>query len=206
MGAPTFLEVDREKYLAFREAVSSLPSGDSRGPTVKVEEPQLKCALALGLGLIDPKRPLGTDLFNAHARLGITIAIEAVCLREADDGTVEVLLTQRAANDPAYPGQQHCPGSAKRSGECDEDVFARLAKAEFFARITHKAFVTKWNNPHEARGHFEHYIYWCVIEGDSKGKWFPATALPENTVDHHRDTIIPIAIPAFLNWLHPGLL
>ena len=39
-------------------------------------------------------------------------------------------------------------------------------------------------------------IYLCTADGTA-GTWFAVDTLPENTVDHHRDHVIPIAVKAF---------
>jgi hypothetical protein len=150
------------------------------------------------LKLIDPTRPYGTDFFNSVCRFSVTVSIEAVCLRRnTETGWLEVLLIKRRDDDSAYPGEWHCPGSAKRPGELDEHVFARLAQGEFCTQIIRKWFVERHDNPHEARGHFLHLVYLCEVEEGAKGTWYPVVRLPEKTVDIHRDCVIPMAVQAF---------
>lgn len=172
---------------------------------------------------VDPKKPYGTKLFDALARLTITPAVEAVCLRLDEkyvDGeffskgrsTIEipsmvyneimVYMTQRSTTDTAYPGEWHCPGSVFRPGEDVEDVFSRLQDREFgqLAQVVGKRFVANMNNPGEARGHFLSLIYLCELAEENagkeglKGKWFPVNHLPAETVRHHRERIIPAAV------------
>ena len=60
------------------------------------------------LAKIDPRKPYGTTLFNAIARLTVSPAVETVCLRlNQTTKEVEVYLVQRARDDTAYPGEWH---------------------------------------------------------------------------------------------------
>jgi len=149
------------------------------------------------LKLIDPQKPFGTELFNAIAKVSISIGVEAVCLRVNENTKkIEVLLTQRSSSDSAYPGEWHCPRSVLRPGEEFSDVFRRLAKKESLDGLNPERFVENFNHPKEARGHFLSVIYLCTADGTA-GTWFAVDTLPENTVDHHRDHVIPIAVKAF---------
>lgn len=157
------------------------------------------------LGEIDPSQPYGTDLFNALARLTVTVAIEAVCLRyNFITLNPEVYLVQRSPDDTAYPGEWHCPGSAMRpKNERFEEVLNRLAKKEFGTKLVSTRFVTNINpslSEPEARGCFLSVVFLCVLEEKEglRGKWFPVDNLPENTVKHHRKRIIPCALGAFV--------
>lgn len=87
------------------------------------------------LKLVPRDQPLGTPLFEAIMRLSVGVAVEAVLFRKNGD-KLEVYLTKRAADDSAYPGQWHCPGSFMRPGESYADVFKRLNERKFKAKIT----------------------------------------------------------------------
>lgn len=156
------------------------------------------------LKVVDPKKPYGTELFNALARVTVSIAIEAVCFRSNSyTKRLEVYLTQRSQDDIAYPGQWHCPGSVLWPGETVEDVFERLRMGEFGGNPLSPRFVANVNNPSEARGHFFSVVYLCDLKQKwgligSKGKWFPVDKIPENTVKGHRKRIIPAAIGVFV--------
>ena len=165
------------------------------------------------LGEINPKHPYGTEVFNALARLTVSVAIEAVCLRFCVNQIslrpyfmydVDVYLTLRAPHEE-YAGQWHCPGSFKRPGEQDNDVLYRLMQEEFSLNFLSQKFVGKFDNPSEKRGHIISLIYLCEMEekGAGKGKWFPVNKLPENTVLHHQNRIIPVAVGYFLANLLP---
>lgn len=162
------------------------------------------------LGQIDPRQPYGTALFNALTRLTITVTPEAVCLRRKwrfiklfgiplPWRETQVYLVQRSQADTAYPGEWHCPGSAVRPGENIKDVFCRLEKNEFGGRLRRWKFVKNFNHLGEARGHFLSLIYLCAMDDVEglRGRWFSVKELPKNTVAHHRDTIIPVAVRAF---------
>ncbi|MDO8559518.1 MAG: hypothetical protein Q7S23_00575 [bacterium] len=167
-------------------------------PLLAVDPEVVKKAVAMGLSLIDPTQPFGSTLFNALCQVTVTVAIEAVALRtNPGSGGIEVLLTQRPKTEPAYPGEWHCPGSALRPGELIQSVFARLSRAEFFTSIAMWKDAGVWNNPNEARGHFLHLVYLCLVEGGSRGQWFPVELLPTPTVDHHGEQIIPMALRVY---------
>ncbi len=153
------------------------------------------------LAKIDPRKPYGTTLFNAIARLTVSPAVETVCLRlNQTTKEVEVYLVQRARDDTAYPGEWHCPGSVLRPGEDFKDAFGRLAKCEFGGIILSMQFVANANVPTESRGHFLSLVYLCVLDDTDglRGKWFPINQLPDKTVEHHRHRIIPVAVGAFV--------
>ncbi|MBU3934953.1 NUDIX domain-containing protein, partial [Patescibacteria group bacterium] len=133
------------------------------------------------LKVVDQTKPYGTALFDALARLTVSVAVEAVylCLNKRT-GNIEVYLVQRSQDDTAYPGEWHCPGSVMRPGEGVEVVFDRLAKKEFGTGLISTRFVANINHPTEARGHFFSLVYLCVLEekANLRGKWFPVDALP----------------------------
>lgn len=149
----------------------------------------------------NPQKGLGTELFNAIARLKITMTPEIVCFRKhVTTNALEVYLIRRALSDTAYPGQWHIPGSAMRPTEEIEDVFLRLEEKEIGLNIVSKKFVFHFNNPKEARGHFFSLVYLGTLEeGSGHGKWFAVDGLPLDTVAHHRDEMIPHAATLFIN-------
>jgi ADP-ribose pyrophosphatase YjhB (NUDIX family) len=168
------------------------------------------------LGEIDPQKPYGTALFDALAKLTVSVAVEAVCVRqhfqlfdpeELWDPAFEVYMVQRSPNDTAYPGEWHCPGSVMRPGESVKDIMDRLNKKEFDGNLLSSKFVANINHTHEQRGHFLSMVYLCQLK-DKKGikntqglngKWYLTYRLPERTVIHHRNPIIPAALGSFLS-------
>jgi ADP-ribose pyrophosphatase YjhB (NUDIX family) len=156
--------------------------------------------LIQGLREIDPSKPYGTEFFDALARLTVSVAVEAVCLRlDVLTKQVEVYMVQRSPDDTAYPGEWHCPGSFLRPKEEFTVVFDRLSKREFKAHVSPIQFVANVNHTTEARGHVLSVVYLCALEaGDLQGRWFPVNQLPEKTVECHRRRIIPVAVGAFV--------
>ncbi len=143
----------------------------------------------------DASGHLGTELFDQIARFSTTIAFEAVLLRyNNEERDIDVYLTQRDPKDTAYPGEWHCPGSIFRRGEQPEDVALRLGEREFGAPILEFHYV-KDHFHQEARGWFLAKIYLVTVElgPELRGRWFPSRQLPERTVRHHREVIIPAA-------------
>ena len=151
------------------------------------------------LAKIDPGKPFDTDLFNAIARISISVAIEAIGIRRnIQTGKLEARLIQRPKNAPAYAGMWHFPGSFIRPGESEEDVLRRLEKGEFKAPVRFASFIGRDNNPHEERGHVIHLLYLVEIGDSSSEKWFPVDDLPEPMVEHHRQVLAPAGIKAFV--------
>ena len=164
-------------------------------------------ALIAGLGRVDPAQPYGTELFDALARLTVSVALEAVCLRyDLPKKEVQVYLVQRSMDDTAYPGEWHCPGSVMRPGEDFEDVLSRLEEKEFHSKILSHSFVANINpskKEPEVRGTFLSVVYLCTLEEkeNMRSRWFqvfPKDKMPEKTVENHRDRVIPCALGQFL--------
>ena len=149
----------------------------------------------------DSKKGMGVELFNAIAKLKVTMTLEVVCVRRnAQNNKIEIYLIPRSLTDTAYPGQWHIPGSVMRPGEEIDDVFLRLEKNEIGLRMLSKKFVFHFNNPKEVRGNFFSLEYLGVLEeGSGYGKWFAADDLPLDTIAYHRNEVIPHAVTLFLN-------
>lgn len=158
--------------------------------------------LVKGLREVDPLKPYGTELFDAIARLTVSVAVEAVCLRlNPRTKKIEVYMIQRSKQETAYPGEWHCPGTVIRPKEELSSTFERLSRKEFGAKFLETRFVSNINHPTEARGHFFSVVYLCVLGEASavlRGRWFPVDALPRKTVACHRKRIIPAAVGSFV--------
>ena len=160
--------------------------------------------LIVALRKIDPQKPYGQKLFDALARLTVSVALEAVCLRlNSQSKKIEVYLARRSNQESAYPGEWHCPGTVIRPGEEFSSAFERLNRKEFGAKFLETRFVANVNHPTEARGHFVSMVYLCVVgEGTKRvflrGKWFPVDELPGKLVEFHQKMVIPVAIRDFL--------
>ncbi|MEK7567336.1 MAG: NUDIX domain-containing protein [Patescibacteria group bacterium] len=149
------------------------------------------------LSKIDPQKPKGTLLFNAVARVSVSVSIDAVCIRRNKwKKNIEVFLTKRSLNDSAYPGIWHVPGSILRVGEEFSDVITRLSKDEFGGNLKILDFLGHLNNKREARGHILVITYLCKTSG-KKGTWYSVNALPKNTLKLHKDRTIPQAVKLF---------
>ncbi|TSC85045.1 MAG: hypothetical protein G01um101413_429 [Parcubacteria group bacterium Gr01-1014_13] len=174
--------------------------------TVVPEDPSsddYKRVLAQMLNRLDTTKPVGTALCDAIMRLWPTPAFEAMVFRRSDRGGNEVFLRQRAMNDTAYPGQWHAPGKLYRHGEQDRDVANRLEE-EFGTRIEKFDLVDK-EITSEDRGTVHSHIFIVKLAGDpridDRHKWFPVSDLPSNTVNIHREIIIPKAARVY--WQYP---
>jgi len=158
-----------------------------------------KTAVAAVLGGIDPTRPFGTELFNAHARIGTSIPIEAFAFRRLDDGLLEIFLRRRSEDDTAYPGEWHAPGTILRPREDIEVAMGRLA-GEFGSKILSFVFIKNFNTTDEARGHMFSVLHLVEIMGECRSDethgWFSVDALPRPFVDIHEPMLVA-AIGAF---------
>ena len=164
---------------------------------------QYKSIVAEMLSRIDPGLPFGTPLFNAIAKMSTSLAMEAVVLRRHmqdvnNPHRVEVYLRQRGVEE-AYPGQWHAPGSVMRPGESWRDVADRLKK-EFGTGIVSADEIGELFTKEE-RGPFLSKIFLVELVGlpreDDRHCWYPVDDLPQITVDHHKDHIIPLAVMMF---------
>jgi len=156
------------------------------------------------LSYIDLTKPYGTKLFDALARVTISVAVEACALRKSSKtDEIEVFWRRRSMDDTAYPGEWHFPGSVMRPGETVEDVLRRLEKREFGTSILSFDFVANLNNINEERGHFFTPVYLLELadnaaSSDTKG-WFSITNLPIPVVGFHLNDLLPLVTKAFLN-------
>ncbi|MFA6105001.1 MAG: NUDIX domain-containing protein [Patescibacteria group bacterium] len=174
--------------------LTALFKGDPNG------EEAVKNALAQLLRLVDPSKPYGTVLFDSLSRLTWSIAFEGVALRlNPKTKKPEVFLRKRADDDTAYPGEWHAPGSAFRPREKPNLVARRLSR-EFGSEIMDFKLVGQYFS-NEQRGDFLSLIYLVKFDGeprvDNRHIWCPVDKLPENTVNIHRDHLIPAAVAAY---------
>ncbi len=147
--------------------------------------------------LIHPGNSLDKRLFEAIAKLGISVALEAVLFRTKGE-KVEVFMTKRG-KDESFPGEWHCPGSVFRPGEFPHNVLARLAKQEFKTKVVLESDCVADVFVKEMRGWFLSRVYLVKVVGKptSKGKWFSVTKLPKDTVAHHKNFVIPKALKEY---------
>jgi len=166
--------------------------------TERIAHQDNKKSAVEALTKIDPKKPLGTELFNAISRFSVGVPIEPVVIRKnSDTGELEVLLAWRDETAPAYQNSWHCPGTFLRPGESQEEAINRIGQGEFGCPVQVVERVGWDDNPDEERGHCVHLIFLAEPIGEPQGKWFPVDNLPPETVEHHRQVIIPMAVEAF---------
>jgi len=143
------------------------------------------------LAIIDPRKPMGTELFNIIARLTVSVAIDMVALRKSKKGT-EIYLTKRLPGQ-SYSGKWHIPGTIIRPGEMEKDAFLRLEKKEFKTKLKCIRFIGYHNNIKEERGHFINLIFCCKIKKNNTN-WFFIDNLPNLMVDFQKKISIPMVI------------
>lgn len=103
------------------------------------------------------------------------------------NGVDHVLMWHR--DDEHYKGW-HMPGGYLLRGESDFDWCARVLKKENGLELKKIDFIRRFNTrpdtgwvPGQQMAHF----WLCEVEGEpTNGKFYPLTALPENTLGHHR--------------------
>lgn len=177
----------------------------------------IKELLILLMPTLDPYGMYGNDLFHVISEYMWTPAIEAVAIRRnKESGRLEIYLAARSREEPAYPGEVHCPGTSfrpsdiivtegdpKKTGKIPEPQFARLAAKEFFPADAMQ-FVGIYYNKDEERGPYISIVYLITnfdnLKEFKNAKWYDleeAYILP-NLVEHHRSPIIPMAEEAFL--------
>ena len=144
------------------------------------------------------KKPLGSRLFEAIARLSVNVAFEAVCLRR-NQNAVEVFMIKRGPHE-SFAGQWHVPGAVFRPGEQPKDVARRLGLKEFGSAITsnykcHGTFFVP-----EPRGWFLSLVYLVKSKKTPthEGRWWNVKKLPKKVLAHHSKYVIPAAVFAFL--------
>lgn len=84
-------------------------------------------------------------------------------------------------------------------------MFNRLARSEFKQPVASYEFVGFDNNVGEVRGHFFHVVHLTTLSnmmnlGNEKERWYQIDQLPDDTVEHHRTTVIPMAVKNHLGF------
>lgn len=137
-------------------------------------------------------------MFEALARLTVSVAFETVALRNGKNG-VEIFLTKRGP-DEAHANQWHSPGSVLRREEDFQNVFDRLAECEFQVPIISKKFIGLLNYQNTERGHFFCPVFLVELEQNPEtGEWFSVNNLPVNIVNEHKNLLIPKALESFID-------
>ncbi|TSC85044.1 MAG: hypothetical protein G01um101413_428 [Parcubacteria group bacterium Gr01-1014_13] len=145
------------------------------------------------------QKPLGSRLFEAIARLSVSVAFEAVCLRKnKKTGAIEVFMLKRGVHE-SFSGQWHIPGAVFRPNEQPKDVAHRLSSREFKTTITSDFKCHDSIFIPDPRGWFLSMVYLIKCKGvpNSEGRWWDVKHLPKNTIPHHRKYVIPAAVKVF---------
>jgi hypothetical protein len=136
------------------------------------------------------------DLFIALASKITMPTMELLPVRRSENGEVEVLLTQRPADDPYWPNEWHIPGTVIRASDNEGTDFLsgveRVMQNELHGTIKmigkpQYVGMKFWD---VARGRELDQIFY--FETDAKdtdvieGKFFSADNLPESTMVHHK--------------------
>jgi len=131
-------------------------------------------------------------IFEQIARLVALPIVEFIPLRLKDD-QVEVLLIERLADDPHWPGMLHTPGTVIRAtdlnkgGQENWPAFQRILSDELHD--------TKVSAPHyvgslfhaSKRGTEQAQLYWVeVLEKPKVGHFYPVNDLPKNHIDNQQ--------------------
>lgn len=152
--------------------------------------------IAEGLSRLEPGF-LPFEIFHQVARLVVLPIVEIVPLRTAADGTVEVLLLKRKADDPLFAGQLHTPGcvvlATDKPGSF-ETAFQRLTLGELQdVRTSEPVYVTQLLH-HSGRGMESTHVYWVEVYGEpTAGAFYPVDNLPANFMPSQLD-FVPQAV------------
>lgn len=164
----------------------------------------IKKDLTYMLSLLNPKDPFGKELYNAIARVTISVAVEIVPWRvNLKTGKLEILLIRRQPDD-SHGGLLHTPGTIMLVGEeVERDTISRLINKELGqkCRLSDIIFVGNINYPNEVRGHCLSPVYTARVNGkQEEGEWWPIEELPpiEDCVKDHLLRLWPMAIQAIL--------
>ena len=128
--------------------------------------------------------------------------MEVAPLRMTNEGRIEILLTQRPADDKHWPNEWHIPGTVIRSTDEPGNFhtgFQRVLHDELNDAVvypTEPQFVgVKFWDAHRGRelDHL-HYVEVSVVDGAKvPGQFFDVTQLPETTIATHKIMIPEIA-------------
>lgn len=158
----------------------------------------VRLAAVAVLGLVDPTKPYGTALFEALARLTVSVCVEMVITRRSGDFQ-EVLLRKRGA-DEAHASQWHAVGSSLRPGEPLAKVIGRAIRECGDVSLPQPQFLGYFNNLTEERGHYLQLVYAIDATGSEIPTipghlgWFSFEALPEDLIENHREVVLPLAL------------
>lgn len=160
-----------------------------------------------------PKGFLPFELFIAIAEKVTTPTMETAPLRTNPEGGVEVLLTQRPADDPHWPSGWHIPGTVIRATDNEgnfQSGFERVLKDELHGTVRplgslHRVGIKFWDVNRGRELDIVHYFETdAADEAVMEGKFFDVNDLPETTLEHHKVMIPEIAAAFLRDKSHPS--
>lgn len=135
-------------------------------------------------------------VFVQVARLVALPIIEFIPLRRGENGQTQVLLIERPADDPLWPGLWHTPGTVVRATDTHR---GQEGGWQAFERIRHDELKdTAVGTPHfvgslfhtSKRGAEQAQLYWVEVTAQpAVGEFYDAGDLPQNMISSQRDFI-----------------
>src|SRR5581483_10648257 len=129
---------------------------------------------------------LPLKIFHEVTRLTVMPIVEVVPLRLARSGKIEILLLQREADDPVWPGQLHVPGTVIRATDTPGSFntpLQRVLTKELNGTKTSEPMFVKSILHHSGRGIEASQIFWVKVEGEpTEGKFYDVDSLPQSLV------------------------
>lgn len=150
---------------------------------------------AMALAPIKQSETLAPELARKIACLSVSNTIEAVALmaRQQDD-QLAVLMIRCPADAPAYAGLWHIPYSYQHTLDDEAETLQRLGQ-DAGSTITSAKMIGRSYERFGEFGATNHTVIATEFGKNPKGgRWWPIDRLPENTVRHHREVVIPAAV------------
>ncbi|MDB4978422.1 MAG: hypothetical protein JWM56_608 [Candidatus Peribacteria bacterium] len=158
------------------------------------------------VGLLEKLGPstMPVSVFNALAAKVVLTGIELIILRR-HAGWVEVLLLQRPADDPHWPGQWHIPGTILRNSDAPEVLNAEGSYRPALLRIQTGELKVRVTNPRPVGSYFhraERGVVNSLLfigkadDNGEEGSYFPVDELPDDIIGCHRP-MIELAVEAY---------
>ena len=160
--------------------------------------------IELAASVLSRLRPgfLPKELFGEVTRLWTTSIVEVVPVRHGSDGS-EVLLFERPADDPNWPGQLHTPGTVVRPTDVSDDgsidkPLQRIYESELgFQPEANPNFVGSLLHQVHRGTESATVLYLDLTDVETPaGTWHDARNLPVNLVETQRG-FIDNAVSAF---------
>ncbi len=144
------------------------------------------------------KYQLPTDAYYAKTRAFPTPFVEIVCVYEPEGGELELLLEQRAANDPYWPGQWCTQGITVMPRQSLSEIAQAHVEKECQIPVAEPLeFAGAGNLPRLKREHAAEFIFIRRLRQKPEkygGTWFKVSEIPENFIAHMREGVLPIVL------------